>query len=147
MQPTFLAASPFLPLVGLSVLLLVVHVMLQGMTATTEFGLEWNAGPRDGSREPEGRLSGRASRASANFRETYPALTVDHVLDHLFLALAFGVIMAGDPAGLALTGAWIWLICRVIYIPLYLAGIPYIRSFVWLGSMLGLALMFVVLMF
>ncbi len=137
MQPTFLAASPFLPLVGLSVLLLVVHVMLQGMTATTEFGLEWNAGPRDGSREQQGRLSGRASRASANFRETYPA----------FLALAFGVIMAGDPAGLALTGAWIWLICRVIYIPLYLAGIPYIRSFVWLGSMLGLALMFVVLMF
>lgn len=137
MQPTFLAASPFLPLVGLSVLLLVVHVMLQGMTATTEFGLEWNAGPRDGSREPHGRLSGRASRASANFRETYPA----------FLALAFGVIMAGDPAGLALTGAWIWLICRVIYIPLYLAGIPYIRTFVWLGSMLGLALMFVVLMF
>ncbi|CDI09603.1 MULTISPECIES: MAPEG family protein [Agrobacterium] len=137
MQPTFLAASPFLPLVGLSVLLLVVHVMLQGMTATKEFGLEWNAGPRDGSREPKGRLSGRASRASANFRETYPA----------FLALAFGVIMAGDPAGLALTGAWIWLICRVIYIPLYLAGIPYIRSFVWLGSMLGLALMFVVLMF
>ena len=137
MQPAFLAASPFLPLVGLSVLLLVVHVMLQGMTATTEFGLEWNAGPRDGSREPKGRLSGRASRASANFRETYPA----------FLALAFGVIMAGDPAGLALTGAWIWLICRVIYIPLYLAGVPYIRSFVWLGSMLGLALMFVVLMF
>ncbi len=137
MQPTFLAASPFLPLVGLSVLLLVVHVMLQGMTATTEFGLKWNAGPRDGSREPKGRLSGRASRASANFRETYPA----------FLALAFGAIMAGDPAGLALTGAWIWLICRVIYIPLYLAGIPYIRSFVWLGSMLGLALMFVVLMF
>ena len=31
--------------------------------------------------------------------------------------------------------------------PLYLAGVPYIRSFVWLGSMLGLALMFVVLMF
>ena len=131
MQPTFLAASPFLPLVGLSVLLLVVHVMLQGMTATTEFGLEWNAGPRDGSREPKGRLSGRASRASANFRETYPA----------FLALAFGVIMAGDPAGLALTGAWIWLICRVIYIPLYLAGIPYIRSLVWLVSLAGLAVM------
>lgn len=137
MQPTFLAASPFLPLIGLSALLLVVHVLLQGMTATRELGREWNAGPRDGEQKPQGSFSGRASRASANFRETYPA----------FVALAFGVIMAGDPSGLALIGAWLWLICRVVYIPLYLTGVPYIRSFVWLGSMLGLALMFIVLMF
>lgn len=41
----------------------------------------------------------------------------------------------------------IWLICRVAYIPLYLAGVPYIRSLVWLGSMLGLLLMLFVLMF
>ena len=137
MQPTFLAASPFLPLIGLSVLLLAVHIMLQAMTATREFGMDWNAGPRDAERKPEGRFTGRAARASENFRETYPA----------FIALAFGVIMAGDPSGLALTGAWIWLICRVAYIPLYLAGVPYIRSLVWLGSMLGLLLMLFVLMF
>ncbi len=137
MQPTFLAASPFLPLIGLSVLLLAFHVMLQGMMATRDFGLQWNAGPRDAEEKPQSRLSGRAMRASANFRETYPA----------FLALAFGVIMAGDPAGLALVGAWIWLFCRVVYIPLYLAGVPYIRSLVWLGAMLGLAIMFFVLMF
>lgn len=55
--------------------------------------------------------------------------------------------MAGDPSGLAFTGALIWLICRVVYIPLYLAGVPYIRSLVWLGSMLGLGLMLFVLMF
>ncbi|KAA3500050.1 hypothetical protein DXM27_18780 [Rhizobium rhizogenes] len=137
MQPTFLAASPFLPLIGLSVLLLVVHIMLQAMTATRELGLDWNAGPRDAEKKPEGRLAGRAARASENFRETYPA----------FIALAFGVIMAGDPSGLALAGAWIWLICRVIYIPLYLAGVPYIRSLLWLGSLLGLLLMLFVLMF
>lgn len=95
MQPTFLAASPFLPLIGLSVLLLVVHIMLQAMTATREFGMDWNAGPRDAERKPEGRFTGRAARASENFRETYPA----------FIALAFCVIMAGDPSGLALTGA------------------------------------------
>ncbi len=137
MPPTFLAASPFLPLIGLSVLLLVVHIILQGVLATKELGSEWNAGPRDNEKKPEGKLAGRAARASANFRETYPA----------FIALAFGVIMAGDPASIALIGAWIWLICRVIYIPLYLAGIPYIRSLVWVGSMIGLLLMFIVLMF
>ncbi|CVI19142.1 conserved membrane hypothetical protein [Agrobacterium fabacearum CFBP 5771] len=137
MQPTFLAASPFLPLIGFSVLLLAAHIALQGMTATREFGLDWNAGPRDAEKKPQGRVAGRAARASANFRETYPA----------FIALAFGVIMAGDPSGLAFTGALIWLICRVVYIPLYLAGVPYIRSLVWLGSMLGLGLMLFVLMF
>lgn len=137
MPPTFLAASPFLPLIGLSALLLIVHVILQGVSATKELGSQWNAGPRDDERKPQGKLAGRAARASSNFRETYPA----------FIALAFGVIMAGDPAGVALIGAWIWLVCRVIYIPLYLAGIPYIRSLVWVGSMVGLLLMFIVLMF
>jgi uncharacterized MAPEG superfamily protein len=136
-QPTFLAASPFLPLIGVSVLILIVHIVLQAMTATKELGREWNAGPRDGNKKAEGKFAGRAERAAANFRETYPA----------FIALAFGVIMAGDPAGVALIGAWIWIICRIVYIPLYLAGIPYVRSLVWVGSMIGLALMFFVLMF
>lgn len=137
MQPTFLAASPFLPLIGASVFLLVVHILLQGMIATRELGGSWNAGPRDDDRQVKSKVAGRAARASGNFRETYPA----------FIALAFGVIMAGDPSGLALIGAWIWLICRIVYIPLYLAGIPYIRSLVWVGSMVGLLLMFIVLMF
>lgn len=137
MQPTFLAASPFLPLVGISVLILIAHIVLQAMTATKEFGSQWNAGPRDENRKVEGKLAGRAERAGANFRETYPA----------FIALAFGVVMAGDPAGLALIGAWIWIVCRIVYIPLYLAGIPYVRSLVWIGSMIGLMLMLFVLMF
>ncbi|MCM2293408.1 MAPEG family protein [Allorhizobium sp. BGMRC 0089] len=137
MQPSFFAASPMLPLIGISIVLLVVHILLQGMTATRELGTTWNAGPRDGDRKPEGKLAGRAARASMNFRETYPA----------FLALAFGVILAGDPSGLARMGAWLWLAARLLYIPLYLTGIPYIRSLVWVASMLGLAMMFIVLMF
>ncbi|MGA1801975.1 MAPEG family protein [Rhizobium sp. HT1-10] len=137
MQPTFLAASPFLPLVGLSVVLLIIHIMLQAMSATKELGSSWNASPRDDEKKPTGKLAGRAARASANFLETYPA----------FIALAFGLILAGDPHGFGLTGAWLWLVCRIIYIPLYLAGIPYIRSAVWVGSMAGLATMLLVLLF
>ena len=121
MEPTFLAASPFLPLIGLSVLILVVHVTLQALIATKELGREWNAGARDDDRKPTGKLAGRAERASANFRETYPA----------FIALAFGVIMAGVPAGIALTRARIWLVCRIIYISPYLIGMPYGRAIVW----------------
>ncbi len=34
---------------------------------------------------------------------------------------------------------------RIVYIPLYLAGIPYFRSFVWLISLVGLGIMLLAL--
>jgi uncharacterized MAPEG superfamily protein len=131
MDPTTIAASPFPVLVAWSVVLLVVQICLQGMLATRELGSGWNAGPRDGDKQPEGKLAGRAARASKNLQETYPA----------FIGLALALAIVGDPSGWGLTGAWVWLACRILYIPLYLAGIPYIRSLVWLGSLAGLVLM------
>ncbi|WP_343313003.1 MAPEG family protein [Brucella sp. BE17] len=137
MEPGLLSVSPFLPLIGWSVVLLMVHILLQGFMATRELGSKWNAGPRDEGRKPTGPLAGRAERASNNFRETYPA----------FVALALALVLKGDAQGFGLYGAWLWFACRIVYIPLYLAGIPYIRSVVWLGSLLGIALMFAALVF
>lgn len=137
MEPGSFSVSPFLPLIGWSVVLLLAHILLQGWTVTRELGSQWNAGPRDDGRKATGPLAGRAERASNNFRETYPA----------FVALALALVFKGDVAGLGLYGAWLWFLCRIVYIPLYLAGIPYIRSFVWLGSLVGLGLMFVALVF
>lgn len=125
------ASSPILVLLALSVALLVFHISLQGMLATRELGSQWNAGPRDDAREPVGKLAGRAARASANYRETYPG----------FVALALAVALAGDPSGWGLVGGWLWFIARLVYIPLYLAGIPYIRSLVWLVALIGLVIM------
>jgi uncharacterized MAPEG superfamily protein len=125
------AASPIQVLLVLSVALLVFHVALQGMLATKELGPEWNAGPRDEARDPKGILAGRAARASANFRETYPG----------FVALALAVALVPDTSGWDLIGGWLWFIARLVYIPLYLAGIPYIRSLVWLVALAGLAIM------
>lgn len=125
------ASSPILVLLTLSVALLVFHISLQGMLATKELGSQWNAGPRDDAREPVGKLAGRAARASANYRETYPG----------FVALALALAVAGDPSGWGLVGAWLWFVARLVYIPLYLAGIPYIRSLVWLVALAGLAIM------
>ena len=131
MEAAASGSSPMLVLLALSVALLVFHIGLQGMLATKELGSAWNAGPRDDAREPAGKLAGRAARASANFRETYPA----------FVALALALAIAGDPAGWGLVGAWLWFIARLVYIPLYLAGVPYIRSLVWLVALAGLAVM------
>ena len=131
MEAAASGSSPVLVLLALSVALLVFHIGLQGMLATKELGSAWNAGPRDDAREPAGKFAGRAARASANFRETYPA----------FVALALALAIAGDPAGWGLVGAWLWFIARLVYIPLYLAGVPYIRSLVWLVALAGLAVM------
>ena len=135
MDTAVLTASPFPALVAGSVLLLLFHIALQGMLATRELGSAWNAGPRDEQKKPSGALAGRADRASANFRETYPA----------FIGLALALAIAGDTSGWGLIGGCMWIVFRILYIPLYLAGIPYIRSLIWVGSAAGLLVMAAVL--
>ncbi|WP_075291636.1 MAPEG family protein [Pararhizobium arenae] len=137
MDAAALAGSPFLTLLAVSVVLLIFHISLQGHLATMELGSAWNAGPRDEQKAPSGKYAGRADRASKNFRETYPA----------FVGLALALAIAGDPGGWGLIGAWLWLISRLVYIPLYLGGVPYIRSLVWLGSLAGLLIMAAVVVF
>ncbi|MCV9997926.1 MAPEG family protein [Pararhizobium sp. YC-54] len=137
MDAAALVVSPFVTLLAWSVVLLVFHVSLQGFSSTLELGSAWNAGPRDEERKPAGKLAGRSSRASANFRETYPA----------FIGLVLALAITGDPTGWGLTGAWTWFACRIVYIPLYLAGVAYIRSLIWLGSLAGLLIMVATLVF
>ena len=118
-------------LAALSVGLLIFHVLLQSTLAVRETGKERNTGPRDTEVKPKSALAGRAKRASANFRETYPGFVV------LVLALA----IAGDAWHLGFAGTIVWFVARVAYIPLYLAGVSYVRSYVWVVAMVGMALM------
>jgi uncharacterized MAPEG superfamily protein len=136
METLGVTATPYMTLLALSVVLLVFHVLLQGMLSTRELGRDWNAGPRDEGVEPKGKFAGRAARASKNFQETYPA----------FVGLLLGVAFAGDDAsGWGLIGGWIWLVSRVFYIPLYMGGVAYIRSLVWTVSLIGLLAMTIAL--
>jgi len=123
-------------LLGWSVILLFVHLMLQGQTATRDRGLDWNAGPRDGDAKPLGPLAGRAQRALSNFQETWPA----------FIALALAITLTGRSGSWSQLGAWIWFGARIAYIPLYLGGVKYVRSLAWLVSAFGLLLMLVQLL-
>ncbi len=130
------AATPYMTLLALSVVLLVFHVLMQGVLSTRELGSQWNAGPRDEGLEPKGKMAGRAARASGNFQETYPA----------FVGLLLGVAFAGDDTfRLGLIGGWIWLAARIVYIPLYMGGVYYIRSLVWTVSLIGLLIMTIAL--
>jgi uncharacterized MAPEG superfamily protein len=122
-----------LTLLGWSVILLVVAVMIQGQTATLELGVDWNAGPRDGDASPKGVIAGRAQRALDNFKESYPA----------FIALALALTVSERTGGIGAIGAMLWFAARIVYHPLYLFGVPYVRSLAWIASMLGLLLMLI----
>ena len=118
-----------LMLLGWSIVLLLGHMAIQGVTNLRERGIAFNAGPRDDP-APLGPIAGRAQRTLDNFKETYP----------VFIALALGLAVTGRGGGIAETGAWMWFLARIVYVPLYLFGIPWLRSACWLVSALGLTL-------
>ncbi len=84
-------------------------------------------GPRD-ERPSQSRLGARAQRALANLGEALP----------VFLTLAL-LHVHGRSAGER--GAAVFLVARVLYVPAYLSGVPGLRSAVWVGSWVGLAMM------
>lgn len=109
--------------------LLLVHIAIQGTLLSRELGTEYNAGPRDEQR-PVGGVTGRAERALRNYLETFP----------LFAALVLAVTVAGKADGWTATGAALYFWARVAYLPLYLAGIPYLRSMAWTAASAGLVI-------
>lgn len=124
-------ASLIGPFIVASVALLALHIAIQAISVTLEFGSRWNAGPRDEGLRPKGKFAGRAERALRNYLETFPAFGT--------LALTLAATERFDSWGLL--GGTVWLACRLLYIPLYLAGVPYVRSLVWIAAALGLTAM------
>jgi uncharacterized MAPEG superfamily protein len=120
-----------LKLLAWSVVLLFVYIAAQGALVTQVKGLAWNAGPRDGAPTVLGKYPGRAQRALDNFKETWPA----------FIALALALAVAGKTGGNGALGAWLWLGARVVYLPLYLLGVPWLRTLAYGVSLLGLVMM------
>jgi uncharacterized MAPEG superfamily protein len=120
-----------LQLLGWSVVLLIVYILVQGGFVAPLRGAVWNAGPRDEGQPPLGKYPGRAQRALENFKETYPA----------FIALALGLAVSGHTGGNGALGAWLWFGGRVAYLPLYILGVPWVRSVAYGVSFVGLIMM------
>ncbi|MNT19087.1 MAPEG family protein [compost metagenome] len=76
-------------------------------------------------------LTGRLQRAQANFMETFP----------FFAAAVLAVVLTQRQDGLTALAAQLYFWARVVYLPLYAAGVPYIRSLVWLASLIGIVLL------
>ena len=122
--------TPELSVLGWSLLLFVAYLAVQSMATLRDRGVAFSAGPRDDPK-PLGRIAARAERAFANYQETWP----------VFAALALGLAVTGRSGGVGATGAWLWLAARVVYLPLYVLGVPYLRSLCWAVACAGLVMM------
>lgn len=115
-------------LLACTLLLAIVQIMLTAVLRTRETGGAYNTGPRDDEGPPVGVLTGRMQRAQKNLYETLP----------LFIGAILIVALTSREGNLSFYGAWMYFLARIVYIPLYAAGIPVLRTLTWLVSLVGL---------
>jgi len=75
-------------------------------------------------------LAGRAERTARNTAENFV----------LFSALALVAHAAGAESPRVILGAEVFFWARLAYIPVYYAGIPYLRTAIYFVSVVGLAM-------
>ncbi len=119
-----------LTLLGYTLVLALVYIMAAAQARTKQYGTTWNMGARDQPMPPLQPVPARLVRAQANLFETLP----------LFAAAVLGVVVAGRTGVLSEVGAWMYLLGRAVYLPLYALGVPVVRTVVWMVSGVGLIL-------
>lgn len=117
-----------------TVVLGLVQVFATAQFFTAANGLAYGASPRD--TPPPRRMSvhgERMERATKNLLETAPfavaAILIAHVARRHNVYTEWG------------SALYFW--ARLVFVGLYLAGIPYVRTVVWLVSILGIVLVLV----
>lgn len=132
------AASMEIWVLGLSAAFLIVHILVQALSLdlSGDLSIRYLLSSRDEGHTTTSVVAGRLKRSLSNMLETYPA----------FVGLALALAVTGKTGGLGAVGALMWIIARVVYTFLYVAGVPVLRTIVWFVSIAGLVLMIVRLM-
>lgn len=120
-ETLLLAASTFLGM---------LHLFIAAGAATRARGAAWNLGNREG---PTPALTGSAFRldqAFKNFLETYA----------FFAAGVLAALVENRVGGMVLWGSHLYFWARVLYLPIYAAGVTGLRTLIWLLSVAGIAL-------
>jgi uncharacterized MAPEG superfamily protein len=127
---TIVAMNTELIVLAWGCILALVHIFAAVRVKTRQYGTKWNVGARDEALAEPAPIVGRLARAQANFFETFP----------LYAAAALTVSVAHLADRWTAIGAMLWLAARIVYLPLYAAGVPYVRTAVWAASLIGIAL-------
>ena len=117
-------------ILALGAVLLFIHIFVATRFKTAQYGRQWNVGARDEALPPANPMTGRTARAQANFQETFP----------IAIVALLGVVVAQRMSEWTALGGWIWLGARVVYLPLYMAGIPVVRTITYVVSIMGLGM-------
>lgn len=119
-------------LLAYTIVLGLVQVIAAAMAAMRQRsnGLVWAAGSRDQPMPPPTGVAARLDRTSKNFLETFP----------FFAAAVVAAAALERHNSLVVSGAHCYFWARLAFLPLYAAGVPWVRSVVWGVSVVGILL-------
>ncbi len=123
-----------LALLAWATVLGLVHAVATGQFTTIQHGLRYGLSPRD-EQKPLTGIGARVQRAFANYMQTFP----------FFAAAVLVAHMAGRHSWLTVTGAQLYFWARLIYVPLYAAGVPVARTVAFVISVIGIVLILLAL--
>ena len=112
-----------------SMVLALVHLTAASFTFKAQVGNRYSVGPRDEDLRPTG-VAARLDRAQRNFLETFA----------VFVAAVLMLEILERTGPLSAWGAGIYVAGRILFLPFYAWGVPWLRTFSWNAATLGLAL-------
>ena len=112
-----------------TVALYFVQLVAQIVAEILQHGLGYAVSSRDDWKNPTG-VAGRIERAYFNLLETLAP----------FAALVLIVLYTGNANANTALGAQMYFWGRLLYFPVYISGLPWIRTIVWTISTAGIAL-------
>ena len=113
-----------------SALLGIVYLLASVLASVAGRGMPRAMGARDDGWPEIGKVGARLERAWRNFTETFP----------LFIAAILIEAQVTPDSDLAPLGAQLYFWGRVVFLPLYAAGLPLVRTLAWTVSLAGIVL-------
>ena len=112
----------------LSVALYITMIVIQAVVSLLQYGVGPLVGARDTLAEPNV-LVGRTKRANQN------------MLEALGMFVPLALVSLHTSTFEATLGAVVFFWSRVAFVPLYLFGVPWLRTLVWFAGVAGLLMM------
>jgi len=109
-----------------------VHLTAASFSFKAQVGDSYGVGPRDEDLRPTG-VAGRLDRAQRNFLETFAIFAAAVLMAHVL----------GRDNWLTEFGSLIYLAGRIAFLPLYAAGVRWVRTLSWNLATAGLAMVMI----
>ena len=121
-----------LGILGLYGLVVIITILIQILAAQAQVGLEVLVQPRDDMPKLTG-VAGRLDRAQLN--------------SIVAMALFAPAVLILQAKGLTTSGtlltAQVFLVARIAYVPVYVAGMPWVRTLIWLVGFVATAWLYI----